>query len=87
MGTIDIKIKRDADKLRVSIRDDGTGLPAGWQTAGVREGVGLQNTRQRLEQLYNGGHHFELRDAAGGGVEAEIAIPYRVMASRTQDGR
>ena len=85
-GKIDIKIERDADKLRVSIRDDGTGLPAGWQSAGVREGVGLQNTRQRLEQLYAGGHRFELRDAAGGGVEAEIAIPYRVMASRMQDG-
>ena len=84
-GTIDINIKRDDGKLRVSIRDDGTGLPAGWQTAGVREGVGLQNTRQRLEQLYNGEHRFELRDIAGGGVEAEMTIPYRVMESRTQD--
>ncbi len=86
-GTININIKRDADKLRVSVRDDGTGLPAGWQTTGVREGVGLQNTRQRLEQLYADGHRFELRDAAGGGVEAEMTIPYRVMASRTQDDK
>ena len=81
-GTIDIKIERDADKLRVQIRDDGTGLPAEWRTTGIREGVGLRNTRQRLAQLYDGGHRFELRDAAGGGVEAEMAIPFRVMASQ-----
>ena len=85
-STIDINIKRDADKLRVRIRDDGTGLPAGWQTTGVREGVGLRNTRQRLEQLYSSGHRFELHDIAGGGVAAEMTIPYRVMASRMQDG-
>lgn len=85
-GKIDIKIARDADKLRVSIRDDGTGLPAGWQTSGAREGIGLSNTRQRLEQLYNGGHRFELHDVPGGGVEAEMTIPYHVMSSRGQDG-
>ncbi len=85
-GKININIKRDGDKLRVSVCDDGTGLPAGWQTMEAHEGIGLRNTRQRLEQLYNGGHRFELHDVAGGGVEAEMTIPYRVMSSRTQDG-
>lgn len=85
-GTIDIKIERQDGNLRVRIRDDGTGLPAEWRTTGAREGIGLRNTRQRLEQLYDGGHRFELHDVEGGGVEVEMTIPYRVMSSRTQDG-
>jgi LytS/YehU family sensor histidine kinase len=59
------------------VRDDGTGLPEGWQTNGIREGVGLGNTRRRLEQLYNGKHRLELRDVQGGGSEVTLEIPYR----------
>ena len=76
-GTIEVSAERIDGNLQVIVRDDGTGLPAGWQQTGVREGIGLRNTRQRLEQLYSGHHHLELRDAPGGGLEVALAIPYR----------
>ena len=43
----------------------------------VREGVGLNNTRSRLERLYGGDHHIEFRRAAEGGFEVTVRIPMR----------
>jgi sensor histidine kinase YesM len=40
-------------------------------------GIGLSNTRARLNQLYCSRHRFELNDASGGGLEVVIAIPFR----------
>jgi sensor histidine kinase YesM len=41
------------------------------------KGIGLSNTQARLKQLYGAAHRFEMRDAAGGGLEVTIAIPFR----------
>ena len=41
------------------------------------EGVGLQNTRARLQQLYNHDHKLTLEDAPGGGCIVKIHIPFR----------
>lgn len=82
-GRIEVTAARDGQSLRIAVRDDGAGLPEGWQSGGAaqREGVGLRNTRQRLEQLYDGEHCFELREAPGGGTEALLSIPFRVASS------
>jgi signal transduction histidine kinase len=40
-------------------------------------GVGLANTRARLDELYGPAYRFEVRASAGGGTEVEIGIPYR----------
>jgi LytS/YehU family sensor histidine kinase len=45
----------------------------------VREGVGLNNTRSRLERLYGGDHHISFRRPADGGFEVAIRIPMRPM--------
>jgi signal transduction histidine kinase len=58
--------------LELEVRDDGPGLPP----TGVREGVGLANTRARLEQLYGAAHRFELASAPGGGARALVRIPF-----------
>ena len=41
------------------------------------EGVGLRNTRGRLQQLYNEDHALVLEDAPGGGCTVKIRVPYR----------
>jgi two-component system, LytTR family, sensor kinase len=58
--------------LELEVRDNGPGLPA----AGVREGVGLSNTRARLEQLYGTAHRFELQSEPGAGARVTVRIPY-----------
>lgn len=46
-GHVDIRARRDADRLVLSVCDDGPGLAPGWA-----EGVGLSNTRRRLQGAY-----------------------------------
>ncbi len=53
-GIIELSAWRDGRSLRVRVRDNGPGLPPGW-TLDQHVGIGLGNTRARLEQLYGKG--------------------------------
>jgi signal transduction histidine kinase len=74
-GEISISAKRDAESLVIFVRDNGPGV-----SAPNGSGVGLANTRARLEQLYAGRAVLTLRNAQGGGTLAEIALPYHEHA-------
>ncbi len=72
-GTILLKTGRDGGWLDLEVRDNGVGLP----TDGVVEsGIGLSNTRSRLEQLYGTNHRFLFTNADGGGCSVRIRIPF-----------
>jgi two-component system LytT family sensor kinase len=58
----------------VSVRDDGVGLPAGFNLA-EHAGTGLGNARLRLQRLYNGAAHLQLERADDGGTIAHIRLP------------
>jgi two-component system, LytTR family, sensor kinase len=73
---ITVSSARANGSLRLSVIDNGPGLPAGWRL-GDHGGIGLSNTQQRLAQLYPGEHEFDLRETPNGGVTAEIILPYR----------
>ena len=72
-GRVTILAKRHGDRLQLVVRDDGPGL----QSAPTTTGVGLRNTRQRLQHLYPGTHRFAMRDGPSGGAEVEVEIPFR----------
>jgi len=78
-GLIRISTWRDRDDVWMEIRDDGVGLV---RTRGgmPREGVGLRNTRERLQQLYYDDHAMVLEDAPGGGCTVKIRVPYRTSS-------
>ena len=64
----------DGQHLELKVRDNGNGLPAANGSRG-REGIGLQNVRSRLAQLYGPAQQFEIGNASPGGVEARVRIP------------
>jgi two-component system LytT family sensor kinase len=81
IGRVHVSARRLGDgALELMVRDNGRGLPA-VRPAGGREGVGVRNTRQRLEQMYGAGHTFELRNGERGGVVARVEIPFRTEAA------
>jgi ligand-binding sensor domain-containing protein len=73
--TIRIEASRENGTLNLHVRDDGAGIPAAG-VEGLREGIGLTNTRARLHQLYGDAHRFELSSHPEGGVDVELAIPF-----------
>jgi LytS/YehU family sensor histidine kinase len=80
-GRIEVLGRLEDGRLRLEVRDNGAGLPRG---SSLREGVGLSNTRARLQQLYGSRHLFELGDAPGGGLSVVVEIPYVEVSERTE---
>jgi len=83
-GTIEVLSRREGDRLRLLVRDNGPGLPAGfdWKngngsSTSKKHGLGLGNTRARLQQLYGTEQSLELRNVNGGGLAVNITLPYR----------
>ena len=77
-GHIAITARRINGDLELRVRDDGPGLSGAPGTRGG--GVGVANTRERLQRLYGGGHAFEMQNAPDGGVEVRVVIPYTTTA-------
>jgi signal transduction histidine kinase len=75
-GQILIEACREDGSLRLSVRDDGPGLPAGWDEAG-NAGVGLNNTRERLHRLYGKDQSLDIAAAPGAGVHVALTLPFR----------
>jgi sensor histidine kinase YesM len=80
-GRIEISASRSNGNLVLAVRDNGPGLAAAQDSAGkLRGGVGLSNTRARLEHLYGAAQHFEMADARGGGLQVRLEIPFEEAA-------
>lgn len=72
-GTIRVEGKVRSGMLELAVADDGPGLPQGVVTADSR-GVGIRNTRERLNVVYGDHHRFAIMDARPG-VRVEMAMP------------
>jgi LytS/YehU family sensor histidine kinase len=84
-GTVEIVARRRLDLLELEVRDDGCGLPRE-DAGGVpawREGVGLRNTRDRLQHLYGSAHRFSVRSRVTGGAIVAIQIPFVAVSGGT----
>lgn len=74
-GLVRIMAARVGADLALAVRDTGPGMPAAALTA-LNRGVGLSNTRLRLQELFPGRHRFDFHEPPEGGLAVEITIPF-----------
>jgi LytS/YehU family sensor histidine kinase len=79
-GTLTIDAQADGDTLWLRVRDDGAGFAKGRPR---RDGVGLANTKSRLDRLYGEEAALTIRENPGGGVVVDIYIPLRRGVAKT----
>jgi len=72
-GRIAIEVYRIDDRLAIDVTDDGQGVAE----EAIREGIGLGNTRARLEALYPGASTLDLMNVPGRGARVAVRIPFR----------
>jgi two-component system, LytTR family, sensor kinase len=73
MGSLTIRAWRERGCLCLQVRDTGPGLSGESSERG--SGIGLSNTRARLEQLYGGRQSFELIGDNGLLVNVRLPLP------------
>lgn len=77
-GKLTIKVVLKQNKQLVfTISDDGKGI----DLDNFKEGIGLKNTRQRLEQMYPQQFDFQLHNQDTGGTLVYIVLPYQMSPS------
>jgi signal transduction histidine kinase len=82
-GRIAIVSCLEADRLCLQVRDNGVGLSSAAR-AGEHHGVGLSNTRDRLECLYGVSQQLDLVES-GDGLTVQIHLPFRSVAAGSDD--
>jgi LytS/YehU family sensor histidine kinase len=78
-GCVTVEGARDGDALVLRVINDAPAEPA-VASATPRTGVGIRNTRARLEQLYGTRQRFTLDTNTKVGVVAEVRLPFHVGA-------
>jgi signal transduction histidine kinase len=72
-GIVETDVHRVGNMLCMQVRDNGYG-PAAISEKG--HGIGIRNTRERLELFYPGAHEFAVASPPSGGYQVTIHIPY-----------
>jgi two-component sensor histidine kinase len=76
-GRVWVRARRVGERLEVAVEDDGAGAPERPAPGRVRPGLGLSNTRARLEGLYGERHTFHAGNREGGGFCVRLSLPWR----------
>ncbi len=71
-GRITVLAGAENGQLAIRVRDNGPGPK---EDLDASTGIGLRNTRRRLEALYPGDHLLELAPAPEGGCEVRLRLP------------
>ena len=75
LGRVEVEAAPGDGGLRLVVRDDGAGYTEG--RPGNGGGIGLANTRARLQALYGPAHRFHIGREEGGGTRVAITLPLR----------
>jgi signal transduction histidine kinase len=81
-GSVIVSARREGDRLRLQVEDDGPGPPADADLEPfAKKGVGLANTRARLQHLYGPAHRLAIEKAPSGGTRVTLEIPFLPTAA------
>ncbi len=72
-GCVEIIARQVERIIRITVCDDGPGIPER-----LKEGVGISNTRARIEQLYGANQRFTYANRPEGGVCVTLEFPLRI---------
>lgn len=75
-GRIEVQASKQGQKLLLQVLDNGAGLPHGFNEKS-QKGVGLTNTRERLQQLHGDNFEFTCANSPSGGCTVSIVLPFR----------
>jgi signal transduction histidine kinase len=73
-GTVHVRARREGERVRIEVIDDGAGV----KTANGEspERIGLGNTRQRLEKRFGQDQDFRISAHVPSGTRVDITIPW-----------
>jgi two-component system LytT family sensor kinase len=75
-GCLRLQAARRDGRVRIAVADNGRGM-TGTAIDAANLGVGLSNTRARLDRLYPGDHTLAFAATPGGGVTVTVDLPFR----------
>ncbi len=85
-GTLGLIARVKGEWLELILSDDGPGVTLVEGELPNGRGVGVRNTRERLNELYNNNHQFILRNLTPKGLEVTIQLPLEFASeSNEQD--
>ena len=76
-GIIDLQAERRNGKIYLEVRDNGSGLDTA--TENLIEGVGLSNTRARLQYLYGSESSLRVSNSEAGGLVVAAKLPFHTQ--------
>jgi two-component system, LytTR family, sensor kinase len=78
-GIIAVRVAQEENRLAITVTDNGVGTPADMN--GIKIGVGLGSTCERLARMYPERHQLSIQRPPEGGTEVRIVIPIRFASS------
>jgi len=84
-GRVSVRARRvenerpGAERLLLAVGDNGPRFAEG-DTPDIPDGTGLENVRARLRELHGADAALSFRTAEGGGLVAEVSLPFRPAA-------
>ncbi len=85
-GVVTIRAEREGMYLNLTVSNTGTGVFTSTPAAS-RPGIGVANTRARLQELYGADVQLVMQPVADGGFSVSLQIPLRFEALNPESGR
>lgn len=75
-GLVEASVRRDGATLCFLVRDSGDAMTASMPSTLDGNGIGLNNTRERLAHFYHDEYTMNAHALSAGGFEVTISVPY-----------